>query len=361
MNKFSFTLFAISLLLLSGCAHSKSTGEASSAGTEEQTSEPSPPAESAEEEGASAAKSDADLVLPTSTTRWELTRNRTVSVTRTDLRVDGESVASRPAPRAQGNAFAIPPLIEALGSADEAQGRLTLAVDRTTPAGLVNKVMYSVGRAGISKMQFAVRRRSGEEGNVPLVTPRLKKLPTGEVKQVVPTNFPETFVAPTSSGESGDRPLDLTVYIKPDGIELRAGRKTLSPVEDCPDGGPTICLTDPSADVAGWVEALKEAGPDDREALTGKITDAYDWRALYNKLAELKQQNPGVRVMKLATAKPLPFQLVIGAMDVARYRLESDSYETRKAFRAAAPKAKAVDGEERRFALFPATMITLVQ
>jgi len=153
------------------------------------------------------------------------------------------------------------------------------------------------------------------------------------------------------------KPLNLSISIRESGIRVGARGVILPPQGDCAQSGPTLCLAEPSTDVADEVESLRNAyseGDDRRgDELLQRIIDAYDWKALYNKLVEIKKKLPDETEIKVAVQDQLPHALTVRALDVVRYRLERDSYENRQAFCDAERKTE-VRGEQRVGApLFP--------
>lgn len=157
--------------------------------------------------------------------------------------------------------------------------------------------------------------------------------------------------------EDEDEPLDLSITISSSGFYISAVGRQVPPVDGCPTQGPTICLADDSVDVdAAFEDARQIIGAGDETAGEDRLEEglrAYDWRALYNELASWKNEYPDESTVRLSADADIPFALTVRTMDVARYRLEEDTYDDDTEFWQATYRTETgEDGEEQYANMF---------
>jgi hypothetical protein len=89
------------------------------------------------------------------------------------------------------------------------------------------------------------------------------------------------------------------------------------------------------------------------EPILNEALAQYRWRALYNRLAEIKKKFPTETVVNIAAEPEMPFGAIIRAMDVTRYKMEKDSYGNEDEFWQALPaRTKNEKGEDTFSDLF---------
>lgn len=89
---------------------------------------------------------------------------------------------------------------------------------------------------------------------------------------------------------------------------------------------------------------------------------AYNFRGLYNMLSEFKRNFPDESTVRLTSDSDIPFALTIRVMDVSRYRLAEDSYQSDEEFWAASYRTETNDaGEEQPANLFGDPAFAVVQ
>lgn len=164
-----------------------------------------------------------------------------------------------------------------------------------------------------------------------------------------------------STPDDTEEPLALTIALSNAGFEVMAAKERLPAVDGCPNEGPTICLSDSSADVAGKFDEAKrlyDAGePKAAKAVLDDAMKAYDFRGLYNQLAELKKAHPDETRVTFTGEPDMPYAMLIQAMDVARFKLEKDNYRESTRFWAANERVQA--GKTR--ALFSDPVLAIAQ
>lgn len=155
---------------------------------------------------------------------------------------------------------------------------------------------------------------------------------------VINITAPKLSVGPPSEQQEppDEKPLNLTVAINAKGFRIAATGATLEPQDGCPVPGPTICLEDKDADVSSKFEQARKAfsagNASKGENLIQEALSAYDFRALYNKLAEIKKKYPDETIINLSADADLPYAVVVRTMDVARYKLKKEKYSKTSEF-----------------------------
>ncbi|QDG50349.1 hypothetical protein FIV42_06265 [Persicimonas caeni] len=164
-----------------------------------------------------------------------------------------------------------------------------------------------------------------------------------------------------SAPNDGEEALELTVALSNAGFEVMAAKERLPAVDGCPAEGPTICLADTSVDVAGKFDEAKrlyDAGkPDAAKSVLDGAMQAYDFRGLYNQLAQLKKAHPEETRVVFTGEPDMPYAMLIRAMDVARFKLEKDNYRESTQFWAANERVQT--GKTR--ALFSDPVLAIAQ
>ncbi len=150
--------------------------------------------------------------------------------------------------------------------------------------------------------------------------------------------------------EPEEEPLNLTVSIEAKGLRITASGGVLPEKPGCPVPGPTICLKDQKVDTTAKFKRARELMAADN--LQGGETEmkqalaAYDWIALYNELVKIKKQFPDENIIKVTGEQDMPYAAIVRAMDVARFKLEKDSYSKPSEFWNATYKKKGNEFEK---------------
>ena len=155
---------------------------------------------------------------------------------------------------------------------------------------------------------------------------------------VINITMPNIAMGPPSEvkEEPDEKPLNLTVTVNPKGFWVAAQDAVLPEQPGCPKPGPTICLEKQSVDVEAKFEQARkaiDAGNLGRgEELLKEAMTAYNWRELYNMLVKIKKEFPKETVIKLTADPNIPYAMLVRVMDIARFRLQKDSYAANSAF-----------------------------
>lgn len=145
-----------------------------------------------------------------------------------------------------------------------------------------------------------------------------------------------------SSTITPEQPLNLTVAIGARGFHIATSSADLEPVTGCPTPGPTICTKDGKE--AEWAEL-------------DQGLDTYDWAALYNQLVQIKKQHDGETTINITADPDVPYAAIVRVMDVARFRLASDTYEQPSEFWS----ARYATSGDRYAALFPDPVLNIAR
>ncbi|CAN0435613.1 unnamed protein product, partial [Laminaria digitata] len=117
------------------------------------------------------------------------------------------------------------------------------------------------------------------------------------------------------SDDVGEEPEKLTVSIASGGFYVATRAGNMAPLVGCPKDGPTICLIEPGADTReefSRARALLERGDSEQgSAILEDAVGMYDWRQLYNTLADLKKRNPKIEVINVSADAHIPHAAVI--------------------------------------------------
>lgn len=166
---------------------------------------------------------------------------------------------------------------------------------------------------------------------------------------------------PSDTPPPEEEPLNLTVAISSKGFRIAATGAALPEMPGCPVPGPTICLEDQAVDVSAKIEKARNqfaAGNlMDGEGELKAAMAAYNWKELYNQLARIKNQYKDETIINLSADPDIPYAFVVRTMDVARFKLEKDSYSKASDFWAAQYAKGAQTYEE----LFPDPVLAVAQ
>lgn len=179
---------------------------------------------------------------------------------------------------------------------------------------------------------------------------------------VINITAPKLSMGPPSDTPPPDEPpLNLTVAVSDKGFRIAATGAVLEEMAGCPVPGPTVCLEDQSVDVAAEIDRARQsfAGGDVNagEAALDKAMKAYNWKELYNQLARIKNQYKDETIVNISADPDIPYAFIVRVMDVARYKLEKDSYSKESEFWSAQYAKGATTYEE----LFPDPVLSLAQ
>jgi biopolymer transport protein ExbD len=169
---------------------------------------------------------------------------------------------------------------------------------------------------------------------------------------VINVTAPKLSVGPSQAAPDPEvKPLNLTVTLSYNGLIVAAENATLPPEDGCPEGTATFCLKDVGFNLKEKFDLARkkiEAGDSaSGEVLMAEALAQYRWRALYNRLFEIKKRFPKETVVNIAAEPDMPFAAIIRTMDVARYKLEKDSYGNDDEFWQAVPRrTKGEDGKD---------------
>jgi len=93
------------------------------------------------------------------------------------------------------------------------------------------------------------------------------------------------------------------------------------------------------------------------------LLNRLNYRGLYNRLVEIKnysawaaQWDDDNSIINIVADREIPFEVVVRVMDIARYFLQSDSYENDEAFRTAVYRE---EGNDAYVDLFPSPVLLL--
>jgi biopolymer transport protein ExbD len=179
---------------------------------------------------------------------------------------------------------------------------------------------------------------------------------------VINITAPKLSIGPPSETPPPDEePLNLTVTIGAKGFFVAGSGATLPPEPGCPTPGPTICLDNQSLDITQKLQSAREEFGKKKVAAGEKFLDeaitAYDWKRLYGKLVEIKNQHPDETIIKISGDPDTPYSLIVRLMDVTRYKLEKASYKETSEFWTAPYEKKG----EKLAELFPDPVLAVVQ
>lgn len=196
---------------------------------------------------------------------------------------------------------------------------------------------------------------------------------------VINVSAPKLSVGPVNAEPQPDEkpPLNLTVAVSASGFTVAGEGNVLPPLSGCPEGGTATVCVKKGKDIKAMMDEVKsiraryDSAPskanrqfiDKSDEKLKEVVEAYDWRRLYNTLAEIKKKFPEETVVNLTADQSIPFELVVKAMDTMRFKLDSGSddgkFPEEKAFMIANYKK---DGTDKSFApLFPDVVLAIAQ
>lgn len=179
---------------------------------------------------------------------------------------------------------------------------------------------------------------------------------------VINITAPKLSMGPPSDTPPPDEPpLNLTVAVNAKGFRIGATGAILPEMVGCPVPGPTICLETQSVDVgAKYAKArtdLAGGNSGQAEAELDAALGAYNWKELYSQLVKIKNQYKDETIINISADPDVPYAAIVRVMDVARFKLEKDSYSKTSEFWAA-QYAKGGAGYEE---LFPDPVLSVAQ
>ncbi|MFU8802805.1 MAG: biopolymer transporter ExbD [Bradymonadaceae bacterium] len=169
---------------------------------------------------------------------------------------------------------------------------------------------------------------------IPLLLMSVVFLEVGVINITAPTL---SVGAPTDEKPPPDEePLNLTLAISADGIRIAATGAVLPARDGCPPQGPTLCLGDSTVDVTAKFEEARrfmaQGSQEQGEASLDEALAAYNFRDLYNQLARIKKEYPDETVVTLSADADIPFAVLVRVMDVSRFKLVKESYDSNSEF-----------------------------
>lgn len=159
--------------------------------------------------------------------------------------------------------------------------------------------------------------------------------------QVGVFNVSTDLVTPEKTASSdAPEPRRITLAMGASGVRISVDGQMIEPIERCSPQDATICVEEDRGDVQALFGEIRRAADADEhlrvESLVDEAMQAYDFRAIYNVLARLKEQHPDEERLILTADPDVPYALLVRALDVARYRLEQTRYTSDSQFWAAA-------------------------
>lgn len=166
---------------------------------------------------------------------------------------------------------------------------------------------------------------------------------------------------PSDTPPPEEEPLNLTVAVNAKGFRIAATGAVLPEMAGCPVPGPTICLEAQSVDVADkFAKARTQIASGNLaggEAELEAALNAYNWKELYNQLVRIKTQYKDETIINISADPDVPYAAIVRVMDVARFKLEKDSYSKASDFWA----AQYSKGGSGYTELFPDPVLSVAQ
>ncbi len=179
---------------------------------------------------------------------------------------------------------------------------------------------------------------------IPMLLLSVVFVEVGVINITAPTLSVGAPSAPTEPEKEKEEPLNLTVAISPNGFQIAATGAVLPAKAGCPPQGPTICLADQSVDVSGKITEARraiETGSEEKgDELLKEVLNAYNFRELYNELSRIKKQYADETIITLSADADMPFTVLVRVMDIVRFQLEKDSFDTNDEFYGSSPKTE---------------------
>lgn len=195
---------------------------------------------------------------------------------------------------------------------------------------------------------------------------------------VINVSAPKLAVGPENPDTTPPEkpPLQLTVAISFTGFTIAGEGSVLGPISGCPEGGATVCVKSGTNVQAKLSEvrdlrARFDAAPskanrafiNESDAKLQEAIAMYDWRQLYNMLVDIKKKFPDETVVNVAADATIPFEIVVKAMDVVRFKLEGGTdgrFESDKDFQLATYKESGA-GDSVYAILFSDVVLAVAQ
>jgi biopolymer transport protein ExbD len=166
---------------------------------------------------------------------------------------------------------------------------------------------------------------------------------------------------PSDTPPPEEEPLNLTVAVSAKGFRLAATGAVLPEQPGCPVPGPTICLEEQSVDVAAKYDKARKLISGGQvpqgEAELSAAMSAYNWKELYNQLVRIKNKYKDETIVNISADPDVPYAVIVRVMDVARFKLEKDSYSKASDFWASSYKKEGQGYAE----LFPDPVLSVAQ
>ncbi len=182
---------------------------------------------------------------------------------------------------------------------------------------------------------------------IPMLLLSVVFVEVGVINITAPTLSVGAPSAPVEPDKEKEEPLNLTVAISPNGFQIAATGAVLPAKAGCPPQGPTICLADQTVDVSAKIAEARrviEAGGEGTEqqgdVLLNEVLNSYNFRELYNELSRIKKQYADETIITLSADAEMPFTVLVRVMDIVRFQLEKDSFDTNDEFYGSAPKTE---------------------
>jgi biopolymer transport protein ExbD len=157
----------------------------------------------------------------------------------------------------------------------------------------------------------------------------------------VSTDLMTPDTPPESDTEEAKR---IGLAIGASGARVTVDGEVVAPIDGCASTGPTVCLEKDPTEIRETFARIRKAAKDSDEqrvqALVDEAMQAYDFRSIYNVLADVKDEHPDEERLIITADPDVPYAVLVRAMDVARYRLEKREYREDSTFWAAAAQRK---------------------
>lgn len=194
-----------------------------------------------------------------------------------------------------------------------------VAVDVRTPAGRVERVARYLRERGAERLRFLARWQP-------------RGIDARFVDYAVPSWTPASLAgADDSPAPSGNASGDFEIALRRDGIDLRSEQGgTVSPIDGCPNQGPTLCLRDGRDSIDPLADDVPEPGaavPTRQvDGTVRAIVEAYPWAELY-RLAVRIPEMYGATELVVSSDDGVPFAVVHAALEMLRFRLRESRDE----------------------------------
>ena len=182
-------------------------------------------------------------------------------------------------------------------------------VDNHTSGKMMSQLYYSLNQADLSPKGSSVVTIGGGGVRSILFTTRV-----GNEPAAMKFSSPSLAVGPPKTIKLNHKVL-VTMGSKGITVGYNEGEYAedekfvrLPPVEGCPADGPTICNRG-KKDAAPLIKAYSTAKGDARDAAAMALVQVYDFRALYNKLVDLKAKKSDLNLVMVTLQHEMPVDL----------------------------------------------------